>query len=166
MEIILSTYIFSPNAFDQDQQLFAYLQMQRRGWNFGGRTEDPKVQNYAIGVQSSALRFMMHPVTMARMNNTSLYGNTYDVSEMIEDVIGACFNQDMKGNVNLYRRNLQDAVVKTLININDNKKLPITPEYVFFGLILVSFGPLNIFPNIYPPISVDTQIITPNNKWK
>ncbi len=128
--ILLSTYIFSPNAFDQDQQLFAYLQMQRRGWNFGSGTEDPKVQNYAIGIQSSALRFIMHPVTMARMNNTSLYGNTYAVSEMIEDVIGACFKQDMKQNVNLYRRNLQDAVVKTLISINDNKNNQYDPTSV------------------------------------
>ena len=33
------------------------------------------------------------------------------------------------------------------VNINDNKKLPITPEYVFLGLILVSFGPLKNLPN-------------------
>ena len=32
--------------------------------------------------------------------------------------------------------------------INENKKLPITPAYVLLGLILVNFGPLNVFPNI------------------
>ena len=30
---------------------------------------------------------------------------------------------------------------------------PIDPEIVLFGLILVSFFPLNIFPQISPPIS-------------
>ena len=36
------------------------------------------------------------------------------------------------------------------------------PEKVLFGLILVNFGPLKILPNIYPPISVDIQIINTN----
>ena len=40
-------------------------------------------------------------------------------------------------------------------------KDPTKPEIVFFGLIFVSFGPLNIFPNKYPPIS---EAIHPNNK--
>ena len=35
---------------------------------------------------------------------------------------------------------------------------------VLFGLILVNFGPLKIFPNIYPPISVDIQIISTKQK--
>ncbi len=30
---------------------------------------------------------------------------------------------------------------------------PIRPEYVLFGLILVSFLPLKIFPKIQPPVS-------------
>ena len=30
---------------------------------------------------------------------------------------------------------------------------PIEPEYVLFGLILVSFLPLNILPKMYPPTS-------------
>ena len=61
---------------------------------------------------------------------------------------------------------LEEKSKNKFVNINDSKKLPITPEYVFLGLILVSFGPLNIFPNKYPPISVDAHIITTNNKWK
>ena len=35
---VLNTYIFSPNAFDADSYLFPYLQMQRRGFNFYGRS--------------------------------------------------------------------------------------------------------------------------------
>ena len=41
----------------------------------------------------------------------------------------------------------------------DNIRPPIAPEYVLFGLILVNLGPLNILPNMYPPISVEIQIM-------
>ncbi len=40
---------------------------------------------------------------------------------------------------------------------------PIDPEIVLFGLILVSFLPLNIFPKISPPIS---YIIATNIEYK
>jgi hypothetical protein len=35
----------------------------------------------------------------------------------------------------------------------ENMKEPIDPEIVLFGLILVSFFPLNIFPQTSPPMS-------------
>ena len=46
--------------------------------------------------------------------------------------------------------------------IND----PIIPAYVLFGLMDVSFLPLNILPNIYPPISVNIQIDNTNKTYK
>tara|TARA_B100001175_G_scaffold273358_1_gene247000 strand:- start:548 stop:784 length:237 start_codon:yes stop_codon:yes gene_type:complete len=49
-------------------------------------------------------------------------------------------------------------LVKIITNSIDKKRPPKKPEYVLFGLIFVSFGPLNNFPKIYPPISVDIQI--------
>ena len=55
-----------------------------------------------------------------------------------------------------------------LINI-DKIKDPKLPEIVLFGLILVNFGPLNIFPKRNPPISEEIHISkTINNiilKW-
>ena len=42
--------------------------------------------------------------------------------------------------------------------IIDNKKPPITPEYVLFGLTFVNFGPLNNLPKKYPPKSVRTEM--------
>ena len=59
---------------------------------------------------------------------------------------------------------VKELLIKISAEINDNKKPPKTPEYVLFGLILVNFGPLNIFPNKYPPISVDMQVININKK--
>ena len=46
------------------------------------------------------------------------------------------------------------------------KKLPNKPVYVFFGLILVNFGPLNNLPNMKPPMSVNIQINKTNKKIK
>ena len=46
----------------------------------------------------------------------------------------------------------QDALKKEKV------KDPRLPEIVLFGLILVSLGPLNNFPNIKPPISEKTHI--------
>ena len=48
--------------------------------------------------------------------------------------------------------------------IKENMNEPIIPEYVFFGLIFVSFLPLNILPTIYPPMSDVIQIHIINNK--
>ena len=42
----------------------------------------------------------------------------------------------------------------TYERIND----PIEPDMVLFGLIFVNFFPPKVFPNTYPPISVDIQI--------
>ena len=42
-----------------------------------------------------------------------------------------------------------------------NKREPIDPAIVLFGLYLESFGPLKNLPKIKPPISDDTH---PNNK--
>ena len=54
--------------------------------------------------------------------------------------------------------------IKINPNNNEMRKLPITPEYVFFGLTLVNLGPLKVFPKIYPPISVNIQTIIKNRK--
>ena len=50
--------------------------------------------------------------------------------------------------------------IKNKEKIND----PIEPEIVLFGLILVNFFPLKIFPNINPPISDATEINKEKNK--
>ena len=41
---------------------------------------------------------------------------------------------------------------------------PMDPEIVLLGLILVIFGPLNVLPNIYPPISEAIQVNKRENK--
>ena len=109
---LLSKYLFSPNAFDADAQLFPYLQNQRRGFNFFGITEDAKPQNTFLAMQMGTLAHILNPVTLTRINTTSLYGNTYSVADVMGDLVKGIFNDDLKTNVNLYRQNLQTEFVK------------------------------------------------------
>jgi len=109
---LLAKYVYAPNAFDADAQLFPYLQTQRRGFNFFGVTEDAKPQNTFLTLQMSTLAAMLNPVTLTRISSTSLYGNTYSVADVMGDLVKAIFNEDLKTNVNLYRQNLQTEFVK------------------------------------------------------
>jgi hypothetical protein len=114
---LLSKYLFAPNAFDADAQLFPYLQLQRRGYNFFGNTEDPKIENSVMALQLNVLGFILHPVTTARINNTGLYGNSYTIADVMSDLTKSIFDADKTGAVNLYRQNLQTEFVKGAANI-------------------------------------------------
>ncbi|MCO4291561.1 zinc-dependent metalloprotease [Solitalea sp. MAHUQ-68] len=114
---VLSTYVFAPNAFAADSYLFPYMQMQRRGFNFFGNPEDYKPQSTALMVQQTVLSQFFHPTTLSRINNSGLYGNTYSVAEVFNDLTAAIFNADLKTSVNLYRENLQAEYVRALTNV-------------------------------------------------
>ncbi|HMH32987.1 MAG TPA: zinc-dependent metalloprotease [Puia sp.] len=117
---LLSKYIFAPNAFDADAPLFAYLQMQRRGFNFFGGTEDPKPQITVLAIQRGVLAHVLSANAMQRINTTSLYGNTYSVADIMADFTKAIFNADLMGNVNLYRQDIQTEFVKNLSVITNS----------------------------------------------
>jgi hypothetical protein len=117
---MLNTYIFSPSAFDADTYLFPYLQRQRRGFNFFGRPEDPKPEQFVLSIQSSVLNYMLFPTTMRRINSSTLYGNTYSSADVLKDMNNMLFDADLKGNVNLYRQNVQTEYVKKLVALLNN----------------------------------------------
>lgn len=118
---LLNTYLFAPNAFAADASLFPYLQLQRRGFGFFNGTEDVKPQNTISSVQLNTLAHILHPVTLSRINNSGLYGNTYSVADVMGDLTKAIFQADLTGTVNLYRQNLQTEYVKGLTSIVEAK---------------------------------------------
>jgi len=119
---VLSKYVFAPNAFDSDTQLFPYLQLQRRGFNFFSYTEDPKPQQNVLNLQADVLNFILNSETMKRVNNTSLYGNTYSSALIVQDLVSAIFDADMSGSVNIYRQNIQTELVQKLAAVvNDTQ---------------------------------------------
>ena len=54
---------------------------------------------------------------MQRINTSGLYGNTYSMADVLNDVSNDIFKEDLKTNVNLYRQNLQTEYVKKLASI-------------------------------------------------
>jgi len=118
----LAKYAFAPNVYDQDAQVFPYLQMQRRGFN-QGRGEDYKVTANLNSLSTSAFDQILHPNTLQRITNTSLYGNQYSVAEVMSDLVKNVFDADLTGNVNVYRQYLQTSFVKTGAQLLDNPAL-------------------------------------------
>ncbi len=113
---MLAKYVFAPDVFKGDEQVFQYLQPQRRGYNFSRNTEDPKLTNIYINLQTAALLHILHPVTMQRITNSRLYGNTYSVADVLTDLTKSIFDAEKNTSVNIYRQNIQTELVKMLIN--------------------------------------------------
>lgn len=118
---VLSKYVFSPTAFAIDQQLFPYLQQQRRGFGFFSSTEDFKVTSTINNLSSAVLAHILHPVTLQRITNSRLYGNEYSAADVLTDLSKSIFDADLKTSVNVYRQYLQTAYVKMLAGISDEK---------------------------------------------
>ena len=111
---LLSKYVFAPNAYDADAQVFPYLQRQRRGYD-QGMGEDFKISNNIVAMQAAgALAHILHPNTLQRITNTRLYGNTYSVADVMNDLTKGIFDADINSNVNVYRQNLQTTYVNAL----------------------------------------------------
>ncbi len=119
---VLNKYIFAPNAFDADAQVFPYLQPQRRGFTQGQNGDDPRITANSLTMQvGGALSHIAHPATLQRMTNTRLYGNQYSVASLMSDLQKGIFDADLNTNVNVYRQYLQTAFVKGLLEIVDPK---------------------------------------------
>jgi hypothetical protein len=119
---VLTKYVFAPNAYDADAQVYPYLLPQRRGFNQNGSGDDWRVTGNAAAIQiQGALMHILHPATLQRLTNTRLYGNQYSVASVLGDLQKGIFAADLATNVNVYRQYLQTAFVKQLLNIVDVK---------------------------------------------
>lgn len=134
----LSKHVFSPEAFTVPNDLYNYLQKQRRGFNLGSSPEDPKIQSRISKIQKITLSHLLHPNTLQRISDSELYGNKYSLSEMMTDLNDAIFKADIGGNVNTFRQNLQLAYTKMLIDIvvgpSKKKYLPVVQSMALYNL--------------------------------
>ena len=115
----ISRNVLAPDAFDEPVDLYRHLQIQRRGFDFQGLTEDPKIHARALAVQKTVLDQLLHPVVMTRITDSGLYGNEYPLDEVVRDLSRAIFAADMAGEVNAFRQALQLEYVNRLIAIID-----------------------------------------------
>lgn len=113
----LNTYLFSPAALSAPADLYNYLQNQRRGFDFFVSAEDPKLHDRSLAIQGNVLDHLLHQNTLKRLTDSRLYGNKYSALEMMTDLTNACFKEDLAGNVNTFRQNLQVEYVKRLARI-------------------------------------------------
>ncbi|WP_229719662.1 zinc-dependent metalloprotease [Winogradskyella haliclonae] len=118
----LKTYVFAPNAFDAPSDLYNYLAMQRRGYNFFGGPEDPKIHRQVLNYQRGVLIHILHPNTLQRITDSELYGNEYKLSTFMSDLNNAIFKADIYGNVNSFRQNLQLEYTNMLIDMLTGKQ--------------------------------------------
>ncbi|MDD7885689.1 zinc-dependent metalloprotease [Flavivirga sp. 57AJ16] len=117
----LSKYVFAPDAFNAPHDLYNYLAMQRRGYNF--RTpEDPKIHGQVLGYQKNVLDHLLHYNTLQRITDSELYGNEYGLSTFMNELNRAIFKVDIYSNINSFRQNLQLQYTNMLIDILTGKQ--------------------------------------------
>jgi len=116
----LNQYLFAPDAFSSSHEVYNYLQIQRRGFNFFSSSEDPKIHDLVLSMQSNVLNHLLHPNTMKRITDSRTYGNSYALAEVVEDLTESVFEADARGDVNTFRQNLQVDYTNRLISILDS----------------------------------------------
>ncbi len=112
---------FSKDAFETPNALYNYLARQRRGFNFFRGPEDPKIHATVLRFQSNILRHILHPNTLQRIQDSELYGNTYDLGEFMTDLNKGIFEADIYGSINSFRQNLQLDYTNKLIDVLTGK---------------------------------------------
>jgi hypothetical protein len=119
---VLIEYLFAPDVLSASEDLYAHLQEQRRLWNFFGQTEDPKIHQWILSVQKNVLEHLLNSRVMTRITDSRLYGNEYELSDMMGDLTDGIFDEDLRGDVNTFRQNLQTEYVSKLINIIEDSE--------------------------------------------
>jgi hypothetical protein len=117
----LVKYGFSKNAFKAPEEIYSYLQMQRRGFDHRSETEDPKIHDRILNMQKGILNHLLNNTVMQRITDTKLYGNKYNLNAMLMDVTNGIFIEDLGSSVSTVRQNLQTEYVSRLLGIAESK---------------------------------------------
>ena len=117
----LSKYAFSKSAFKVPNEIYNYLQMQRRGYEFRKATEDPKIHDRVLNIQRGVLDQLLNATVMQRLTDSKIYGNKYSLNAMLGDLTNAVFMEDLGSSVSTIRQNLQEEYATRLLSIADPK---------------------------------------------
>jgi hypothetical protein len=117
----LARHAFAPDAFAAPPELYAHLQLQRRGFDHRDEGEDPKLHDRIFVIQRGLLDHLLHPGTLRRMMDSSLYGNEVSYDEVLSTLTAAIFTGDDRTKpVSAMRQNLQLEYLNRLLNIAHN----------------------------------------------
>lgn len=112
--LALTDQLFAPDAFEVDGALWRQAAPERRGFDHGGSTEDPKIHRAVLSAQKRVFDHLLNATVLKRITDTELYGNDYPLVEVFEDLTDAVFAADARGSVISFRRNLQVEYVDRL----------------------------------------------------
>jgi len=117
----LAKYAFAPDALAAPPELYAHLQLQRRGFDHRDDGEDPKLHERVFQIQRALLDQLLHPHTLERIEDTALYGNQLSLDEVLNTLTTAiCTGDDPAKPVSIMRQNLQLDYLTRLLNIAHN----------------------------------------------
>ena len=117
----LNKFAFSKDAFKVPENIYAYLQMQRRGFDMRRETEDPKIHDRILNIQKGIFDQILNPLVLQRINDSKFYGNKYTLNSVLADITDGVFAEDLSGAVTTILQNLQEEYVNRLLNIVDTK---------------------------------------------
>jgi len=114
---ILSQYYFNSSNLLVPAEIASKMQRERRSFDFFGKTEDPKIHSMILKGQKRVLKHFTNSRVLKRLTDSSLYGNKYLPSELLDDLTSSIFNQNKSRFLNGIDQNLQSYFVKRLIMI-------------------------------------------------
>ena len=118
---VLAKYAFAPDTLAAPPELYAHLQQQRRGFDHGDESEDPKLHEIVFKMQTSLLSHILHSQTLQRIQDSTLYGNEVSVDEVLSTLTTAiCTGDDPAKPVSTMRQNLQLDYITRLLNLAHN----------------------------------------------
>ena len=114
---ILSQYYFNSSNLLVPAEIASKMQRERRSFDFFGKTEDPKIHSMILKGQKRVIKHFTNSRVLKRLTDSSLYGNKYLPSELLDDLTSSIFNQNKSRILNGIDQNLQSYFVKRLIMI-------------------------------------------------
>lgn len=115
----LAEHVFAPKALSLPPKLVARLQLQRRGFEFFELedNEDPKIHQRLFEIRDGVLDQILHPHTLERVIDSSLYGNDYTIDSVMNDLDAAIMEVDPDSGPDTLREELQLDYIERLIDI-------------------------------------------------
>ncbi|MFZ2280830.1 MAG: zinc-dependent metalloprotease, partial [Prosthecobacter sp.] len=115
---VLAKYAFAPDALAAPPELYAHLQLQRRGFDHRDEGEDPKLHERVFQIQRTLLDQLLHSRTLERIEDSALYGNQLGLEEVMNTLTTAiCTGDDPAKPVSTMRQNLQLDYLTRLLSI-------------------------------------------------
>ena len=114
---LLRDEIFAPDAFSFSAEFYQHLLRTRRGNSFWEQPQTAQLHSRILVQQKLALDHLLHPNVMQRIVDSQLYGNEYSLSQMLDALTDAIFEDDLSSPVNTRRQQLQGEYLGQLLAI-------------------------------------------------